>query len=239
MGTTVLIASGKGGVGKTTFAVNLGYMIADAGAKVLLLDLNMGLRNLDIYLGLEDRAIFDLGDVVSGVCKVDKAIVTHDMNPNLSLLSCPQYKDITGFTPAHLKMLCDMLRKEYDFIIMDVPSGMGETMQAAAAAADMALVVITPDYVSVRNGDTVDRKLENLGILRRFYAVNRVRQSEDEEADLPGSEYISRIFQTQLAGIVPEDEAINIANNSGVPVCSDGDSYISRNFAKIAARIIR
>ncbi len=239
MGTTVLIASGKGGVGKTTFAVNLGYMIADAGAKVLLLDLNLGLRNIDIYLGLEDRAVFDLGDVVSGVCRVEKAIVQHDMNPNLYLLSCPQYKGISGFTPAHLRMLCDSLRKEYDFIIMDVPSGMGDMMQAAAAASDMALVVITPDYVSVRNGDTVDRKLENLGVLRRVYAVNRVRQNDGEDADLPGSEYIARIFKTQLAGIVPEDPAIDLANNSGMPVCADGDSYISRNFARIAARLIR
>ena len=239
MGTTIAVASGKGGVGKTTLAVNLGYMIADAGAKVLLLDLNFGLRNIDIYLGLENRSVFDLGDVVSGVCRVEKAIVQHDLNSNLYLLTCPQYKEITGFTAAHLQMLCASLKKEFDYIILDVPTGVGEMLSCAAAAADMALVVITPDYVSIRNGDTVDQKLENLGVEKRFYAVNRVTQTEDEDSELPGSEYISRTFGTPLAGIVPEDEAVNLANNSGVPVCSETGSYISRNFARIAARLIK
>lgn len=238
MGSTILVTSGKGGTGKTTFAVNLGYMIAKAGARVLLLDLNFGLRNIDIYLGLENRSVFDLGDVASGICRVEKALIQHDVNPNLYLLNCPQYKEITGFTGAHLRMLCDSLRKEYDYIIMDVPSGVGSMLCDAASAADEALVVITPDYVSVRNGDTIDQKLANLGVEKRFYAVNRVSQADPEETGLPGADYISRFFNTPLAGIVTEDEAINIANNSGMPACSAADSYIARNFAKIAARLL-
>ena len=239
MGNVILITSGKGGAGKTTFTVNLGCTLAAAGAKVLLLDFNMGLRNIDIYLGMENESLFDLGDVFSGVCRLDKAIVQNENCSNLSLLCCPQYKSFEGLTEDHVKILFDTLRKDYDFILVDTRTGLWDELSLAASCADEALVIMDPDYVSVRNADSVDRMLEDSGILKRFYAVNRVKPNILSEDLLPGPDYIAKVFKTPLAGIVLEDENINYANNAGVPICIDQDSYIARNFAEIAAKLIR
>ncbi len=239
MGTSILLVSGKGGVGKSTFAVNLGHTLAAAGAKTLILDLNIGLRNDDIYLGLENLALFDLGDIVSGVCRVEKAVVQSDLQDGLFMLPCTQSKEIDGLSPDHIRLLCDILKKEYDFILIDAPVSVGSALNCAAAGADVSLLIVTPDYTSVRNGDAVDKKLESLGIKKRFYALNRVLPEFIGESGLPDADYLSGIFDIPLAGIVMEDDAIHIGNNMGCPAAMDDDSYISRNFAEIASRLIR
>ncbi|MCQ2561015.1 MAG: AAA family ATPase [Clostridia bacterium] len=237
MGTAVLIASGKGGTGKTTLAVNLGVTLAQKDAKVCLVDLNMGLRNLDIYMGLEDRALFDLGDVFTGVCKVEKALVRDDRFPHLYLLSCPQFKEISGVTPMHYKKLFAVLKKVFDYIIIDTPVSLGSVMECAAPAADSAVIVVTPDYTAVRNGDTMDQRLAGYGIRKRCYVVNKVSMDIMQQGSVPDLEYIADSMNTKMCGVIPFDENIHNGNNSGNPVVMARDSYIADNFVNMALRI--
>ncbi len=239
MGTSILLVSGKGGVGKSTFAVNLGYTLASAGAKTLVLDLNTGLRNVDIYLGMENYALFDLGDVVSGVCRIEKAIVESPLQKGLFMLPGTQSREIDGLSPEHMRLLCGRLKAAFDFILIDTSVSIGEPLVCAAAGADLSLLIVTPDYSAVRNGDAVDKRLASLGVSKRFYAVNRVRPAFAEDAGLPDAEYLSGVFDIPLAGIVMDDDAIHFANNNGRPAALEEGSYISRNFAEIASRLIR
>ena len=151
MGKVILVCSGGGGTGKTTFAVNLSSVYARQGKNVLLLDLNMGRRNADIYLGMEDSILFDLGDVISGRCRLEKAIVSHSECDGLHLLSCPQYREIEGFKEGHAKALYNVLRERFDIVIVDCAVSVGKRLRTAAAGADAALILTIPDHSSVRS----------------------------------------------------------------------------------------
>ena len=237
MGTVALITSGKGGAGKTTITVNLGATLAQKGARVVLVDFNMGLRNLDIYLGMEDTCLFDLGDVLTGVCKVEKALVHDDRFGRLYMLPCPQFKEINGVTPQHVAGLFAVLKKNFDYILVDMPLGIGSPLENVAQAADLGIVVVTPDYVSLRNADTVDRKLESCGLQKRCFLINQVDLELLRTGNVPGIEQIARGMSTPMAGIVPYDENIHAGNNMGNPVVLASDSYIAKNFNSIALRI--
>ena len=237
MGVVALIVSGKGGVGKTTITVNLGATLAQKGARVCLVDFNMGLRNLDIYLGLEDSCLFDLGDVLTGVCKTEKALVRDDRFGLLYMLPCPQFKEINGFTAKHVKGLFGLLSNRFDYVLVDMPLGLGEAMDNAAAAADLGIVVLTPDYVSLRNAGTVDRKLANCGLDRRYFLINKVDMRILGEGSVPGIEQIARSMSCPMAGIIPLDENIHLGNNAGNPVVIASKSYVAKNFSNIALRI--
>ena len=236
MGTVALITSGKGGAGKTTITVNLGATLAQKGARVVLVDFNMGLRNLDIYLGMEDTCLFDLGDVLTGVCKVEKAL-DDDRFGRLYMLPCPQFKEINGVTPQHVAGLFAVLKKNFDYILVDMPLGIGSPLENVAQAADLGIVVVTPDYVSLRNADTVDRKLESCGLQKRCFLINQVDLELLRTGNVPGIEQIARGMSTPMAGIVPYDENIHAGNNMGNPVVLASDSYIAKNFSSIALRI--
>ena len=237
MGIVALVTSGKGGAGKTTITVNLGATLAQKGARVCLVDFNMGLRNLDIYLGMEDCSLFDLGDVLTGMCKVEKALVHDDRFGRLYMLPCPQFKEINGVTAQHVAGLFAVLKKKFDYILVDMPLGIGQAMENAAAAADIGIVVVTPDYVSLRNADTVDRKLDSCGLERRCFLINQVDLEMLRSGNVPGIEEIARNMSTAMAGIIPLDENIHTGNNMGSPVVLASDSYIAKNFSSIALRI--
>ena len=237
MGNVLLLASGKGGSGKSTFAVNLGYAFAAKKKRTLLLDMNIGLRNLDIYTGLQDKVLFDLGDYFSGTCKLAKALVQSDDDENLYLLSCPQFRGIDGLTDQHIRMLFSKLRGSFDWILVDAPAGIGSDFCRLTPVCDKALVVLTMDYVSLRKSDTVNRRLESLGVEERYYAINRVTPLFWESNKVPSAEAIQSVMKTDLAGIVPEDPAIHAGNNLGTPACLDEKNYIHQTFADIAARI--
>ena len=237
MGKIILTASGKGGCGKSTFAVNLGYTLAAAGLDTLLVDFNIGLRNLDLYLGLQDRVLFDFGDYLAGTCKLRKAVVTDGELDKLHLLSCPQIRDIKGLSRQHVSGLLSELRGLYDAVIVDAPTGIGELIRDLASCADAGVLIVTPNFSSIRNAETVSKRLEGQGLAKRFHVINRVRAGSTDPS-LPRVEDIEKAVTVPLIGIIPEDENIDIGNNAGRPVVSARDSYIARNFEGIAARLM-
>ena len=237
MGRVILVCSGKGGVGKTTFAVNLSIACAKKGQKVLLMDLNVGRRNIDIYLGMEDRILFDLGDVISGLCRLDKAIAAYDLCAGLYILACPQYREIEGFGPGHVKALYDRLRSDFDLIIVDCPVSLGGVLRTVAGDADTALIVTIQDYSSVRNADALNEKLQTLGVSRRFFAINRMEKQYSGAVNIPSLSFITKALQIPLVGIVSEEPAIHLANNSGYPVALEDGSDMELRFLQMAARI--
>lgn len=238
MGKILLIASGKGGVGKTTLATNFGIVFAQQGKKVIIADMNVGMRNDDIYLGLEDRILFDFGDVSSGVCKLDKAIVRHDLCPNLSLLSCPQNRGIEGLTTGHARALYARLRKEFDIVIVDMPTVNGDSFPYLAAGADEAILVVNQDYVSIRNGEGINRQIAGMGILKRWYIVNKVYEQSFIKEGLPDLMTINKSIEAQCLGYVPFDFSINLANNSGSPIVLENKLPAARNLREIALRLL-
>jgi len=238
MGKIILFASGKGGVGKTTLAVNTGVSLALNGKKVIIADMNIGLRNDDIYLGLENNILFDFGDVCSGLCKLEKAIVKYDRTSNLSLLSCPQYKDIEGLTPGHIRALYAKLRREFDYVLVDLPVLSGEQLAFYSMGADESVVVVNHDYVSVRNGDAVNRKLSSLGISKRYYVVNRIHEDYYGSDALPDTGFISKSIDAECLGFVKTDMSVHIDNNNGSPTVLEFGSELHRTFTEIAGRLL-
>ena len=174
MGKVIMMASGKGGSGTTTLAVNVGTVLANSGAQVLICDMNIGLRNIDIYLGMENRVLFDTGDYFGGICSLEKTIIKSDSNDNLYLLPCPQCKTIPGLSNQKAAFMFSELRRSFDYILVDCPVNIGRSLEFVANSSDAALLVLTPDYVSVRNTDAVSRKVEALGLGKRFFVINKV-----------------------------------------------------------------
>ena len=238
MGRIIAIVSGKGGSGKTSFAINIGAAMASRGSSTVLLDMNVGTRNLDIYMGLENKVLFDLGDVLTGVCDLEKALVRDERFRMLSLLSCPQYKMINGLTPQHVRTVCAKLVELFEYVIIDCPSGLGSEFINAVSAADTALLIVTPDHTSIRNCDVIDRRLASLGITNRFYAVNRYDLNLSGNGLLPDINYIGRMFTIPLAGTIPEDPNIHVGNNSGYPIVCNADAPVSMAFMNIARKLM-
>lgn len=235
MGQAILFTAGKGGSGTTTFTINTGVILANSGAKVLIWDMNIGLRNDDIYLGLEDSILFDLGDVISGTCSLDKAIIPSDTE-GLFLLPCSQCKGIPGFSQSHIMNLMITLKEEFDYVLIDCPVNVGKTLEFLAGDCDKAVLVVTPDYVSIRNTDAVSRRLEAVTSIDKLIAINRV--SEKGMSELPNPEWILRSIALPIVGVVAEDEAINISNNNGVPIVCSGSGPVVKTFIEITARIV-
>ena len=231
------VVSGKGGSGKTMFASNLACVLAMEGKRVLLIDMNTGLRNLDICMGVENQVIFDLADVINGVCSISKALIPDRRFEALYLLSASQNYDKAKIRAAHMKKLCDMLTDRFDHIIIDTPGGLGDAWQAAVAPANRAVIIVTQEFSAVRCSDTVDMKLRENGITKRYAVVNKVKSEYSISGYFPSLPEISESLRIQLAGIIQDDINIHIAMNNGVPVVCKADSYICKNFEKICTRI--
>lgn len=238
MGKVILVASGKGGVGKTVFASNAGAKLAQEGYKVVMIDMNMGLRNLDIYLGLENKVVYDVADVMSGVCRIKQALIKDRRFPELYLMSAPQNKQKAEITPLHMKVLCSKLKRSFDYIIVDAPAGIDEGLAIAAAGADAAVIVTVPEYAAVRDADAVDQILLQIGIKKRTYVINKVMANLIRTGLVPSIAEIADIMRPEMAGIIQYDENIHIAANNGLPIVYKEGTYIEKNFKKIMDRII-
>lgn len=237
MGKVILIASGKGGVGKTVFAANFGATLAQDGKKVVLIDMNMGLRNLDICLGLENKVVYDVADVLSGVCRIKQALIRDRRFPELYLMSAAQNKEKTEITSLHMKVLCNKLKRTFDYIIIDAPAGIDDGLVVAAAGADCAVIVTVPEYAAVRDADTLDHVLLKMGLKKRAYVINKVKPNLICSGLIPSLTEIAEIMRPTLAGIIQYDDNIHIAANNGIPIVCKKDNYIEKNFANIVERI--
>ncbi|MDR0570731.1 MAG: P-loop NTPase, partial [Clostridiales Family XIII bacterium] len=218
MGKVILSASGKGGVGKSVFTLNLGATLAERGLKIIIMDMNIGLRNLDIYLGLENKVIFDVADVLAGLCKPAKALVRDKRFPYLYVMPAAQSKEKFRATAEEMGALYATLRQGYDFILVDGPAGVNEELRVAAPNADMAIIVTTLEHVSLRDADMTDKVLAQVGLRKRAYVVNKVNKELMRSGLLPTFQDVSRVMKPPLLGIIQYDDNIHLAANCGIPI---------------------
>ncbi|MCQ2551379.1 MAG: septum site-determining protein MinD [Clostridia bacterium] len=237
MGKSYLITSGKGGTGKSMFSVNMGYTLADKGFSVVLIDLDMGMRCLDLYLGLENNIVYDLSDVLKGVCRIKQAMVKDRKYPNLFLIPAPPERDNGEITPLHLKVLADKLKEKFDYVIIDGPAGNDDNLVIASAGADEAIIVTTPEYASVRDADLMAKNLAKLGFEKVNCVVNKVDAQLIEDGFAPSLSEINRQLKMEVIGLIQKDDNIHISTNIGVPICCKPDTYIKENFDNIVKRI--
>lgn len=238
MGEIILVASGKGGVGKTVFTANLGAELAQRGASVVLIDMNIGLRSLDICLGLENRVVYDLTDAVSGTCSIKQSLIKDRRFKELYLISAPQVRNKHEITPEEMKLFCRDLKETYDYIIIDAPAGIDYGLSLAAAPADRAVIVTVPEYAAIRDADILDVFLRELGIYNRSVVINKIMAGLFKKGIVPDPMEIAEKLHLPVSGLIQFDQNIHISANIGVPVVTIKGSYIQRNFSVIADRII-
>jgi septum site-determining protein MinD len=237
MGKVYLVASGKGGTGKTMFAANLGASYAQKGHSVVIVDMDMGLRNLDLYFGLESRVVYDVYDVMTGVCEIKQAMVRDRRFEELYIIGASPERDKGDLTPLHAKVLCEKLRERFDYVIIDSPSGIDDGLILASAGADEAIIVTIPEYAALRDADIVDRALQKLGIEHRYVILNKVIAEMMSAGYIPRLKEITNILRPELLGIIQFDENINISTNLGLPIVLKDGTYIRRNFDHITERL--
>ncbi|NLK75926.1 MAG: septum site-determining protein MinD [Clostridiales bacterium] len=237
MGEVIVVTSGKGGVGKTTSTANIGTGLAMLEKKVVLIDTDIGLRNLDVVMGLENRIVYNLVDVIEGTCRIRNALIKDKRYPNLYLLPSAQTRDKSAVTPEQMQKLADELREEFDYILMDCPAGIEQGFMNAIAGADRALVVTTPEVSAVRDADRIIGLLEANEMDQTHLIVNRLRMDMVKRGDMMSSEDVSEILAVDVIGIVPDDENIVISTNQGEPLVGS-DSVAGRAYMNIARRII-
>ncbi len=231
MGEVIVVTSGKGGVGKTTTTANVGTGLAKLDKKVVLIDTDIGLRNLDVVMGLENRIVYNLVDVIEGSCKINQAFIKVKGYNNFYLLPSAQTRDKTAITPEQMKKLTDQLKEEFDYVIIDCPAGIEQGFHNAIAGADRALVVTTPEVSAVRDADRIIGLLEANEIKQTHLIVNRLRMDMVKRGDMMSSDDVVEILAIDLIGVVPDDENIVISTNQGVPLvgqnCMAGKAYMN------------
>lgn len=237
MGEVIVITSGKGGVGKTTTTANVGTGLAKLDKKVVLIDTDIGLRNLDVVMGLENRIVYNLVDVIEGTCRIKQALIKDKRYPNLYLLPSAQTRDKTSVTPEQMKKLCEELKGEFDYILMDCPAGIEQGFQNAIAGADRALVVTTPEVSAVRDADRIIGLLEAHEMKQTHLIVNRLRTDMVKRGDMMSSDDVVEILAIDLIGVVPDDENIVVSTNQGEPLVGN-DTLAGKAYMNICRRIV-
>ncbi len=237
MGVVFVITSGKGGVGKTTITANVGCALAKFGEKVCLIDADIGLKNLDVVLGLENRIVYTLMDVVNGTVEVKDALVRHKMIKNLFLLPASQIATKEMVSPDDMKRIVGELRSEFDYIIIDSPAGIERGFRNAIAPADYAVVVTTPEIPAISDADRVVGLLENYGYEDENIKVviNRLKPKMVKRGDMLTKEDIEATLALEIIGIIPDSEDVIVATNKGIPLVLNG-ANISKNFENLARR---
>ncbi|CAB1129678.1 ATPase activator of MinC [Candidatus Hydrogenisulfobacillus filiaventi] len=237
MGEAIVITSGKGGVGKTTTTANLGAGLARLDLKVALVDADIGLRNLDVVMGLENRIVYDLVDVVEGFAKLKHALIKDKRFDNLYLLPAAQTRDKTAVTPAQMAELVEALKAEFDYVLIDSPAGIEQGFKNAVAGADQALVVATPEVSSVRDADRIIGLLEAQEKHRPRLIINRLRPAMVKKGDMMDIGDILEILAIDLMGVVPEDETIVVSTNRGEPAVMNPQSRAGEAYRNIVRRL--
>ena len=237
MSEVIVITSGKGGVGKTTSTANIGTGLAKLGKSVVMIDTDIGLRNLDVVMGLENRIVYNLVDVVEGNCRMKQALIKDKRYSNLYLLPSAQTRDKTAVNPEQMKKLIDELRPEFDYILRDCPAGIEQGFKNAIAAADRALIVTTPEVSAIRDADRIIGLLEANDIHKINLIVNRLRMDMVKRGDMMSIEDVIDILAIDLIGAVPDDEHIVIATNQGEPLAGDS-SLAGTAYMNICKRIL-
>lgn len=233
----IVITSGKGGVGKTTTTANLGVGLSLLGNKVVLIDTDIGLRNLDVVLGLESRIVYDIVDVVTGVCKPRQAIIKDKRFEGLFVLPAAQTKDKDAIQPEQMKLLCKELKKEFDYVIIDCPAGIEQGFKNAVAGADKAIVVTTPEISAIRDADRIAGLLEVNEVSEYSLLINRLRPNMIKRGDMMNIDEIMEIIGINLIGVVLEDEEIIASSNKGEPVVINKKSKAGQGYRNIAKRL--
>ncbi|NPV27200.1 MAG: septum site-determining protein MinD [Firmicutes bacterium] len=238
MGEVIVITSGKGGVGKTTTTANIGTALASFGRKVVLVDTDIGLRNLDVVMGLENRIVYDLVDVTSGVCRLKQALIKDKRFDGLYLLPAAQTKEKTAVSPKQMEELCEELKKEFDYVIIDCPAGIEQGFKNAIAGAQRAIVVTTPEVSAVRDADRIIGLLEAAELREPKLIVNRIRPKMVKKGDMMDIDDMIDILAIDLLGVVPEDETIVVSTNRGEPAVLDPNSRAGEAYRNISRRIM-
>lgn len=237
MSEVIVVTSGKGGVGKTTTTSNIGAALAGLGKKVVLIDTDIGLRNLDLVMGLENRVVYNLVDVVEGTCKIEQAMIKDKRFDGLYLLPAAQTKDKDSVNEEQMKKLCNLLKEKFDYIILDCPAGIEQGFKNAVAGADRAIVVTTPEVSAVRDADKIIGMLTAHGVTDYKLLINRVRVDMVKRGDMISLEDIIDILGIKLIGVVPDDEAIIVSTNKGEPVILNEKARTATAYKNIARRI--
>lgn len=238
MGKAIVVTSGKGGVGKTTTTANIGAALASLGPRVALVDADIGLRNLDIFMGLENRVVYHLVDVIEQRVAWQKAMIRDKKIDNLALLPSAQTRDKTSVKPDQMRSLVAEMKQEYDFVLLDSPAGIEQGFQNAMAGADQAIIIVNPEVPSVRDADRVIGLLEAEGIQDINLIINRLRPDMVKRGEMLEISDIVDLLAVRLLGVVPEDERIVISTNKGEPVVLDTSSKAGLAYHNISRRLL-
>jgi septum site-determining protein MinD len=234
----ITITSGKGGVGKTTATANLGAALALLGQRVVTVDADIGLRNLDVVMGLENRIVYDIVNVVEGVCRLRQALVKDKRLSDLYLLPAAQTRDKSAISPEDMIQVCEWMRNDYDFVLIDSPAGIEQGFRNAIAPADEVLIITTPEVSAVRDADRIIGLIEAEEKGPGRLIINRIKPDMVKRGDMLQTDDVIEILAIELIGIVPEDEAIIISTNKGVPVALDTKGQAGLAFRNTAHRLL-
>lgn len=237
MSECIVITSGKGGVGKTTTTANLGVALGLFGSKVAVVDADIGLRNLDVILGLENRIVYDLVHVIEGECRLKQALIRDKRVDNLFLLPAAQTRDKNAVTPQQMRELVAELKKDFDFVLVDCPAGIEQGFKNAVAGADRAIIVTTPEVSAIRDADRIIGMVEAAELPEPQLIINRFRPRMVAAGNMMNKDDILEILAIPLLGIVPDHEEIIISANRGAPVVFDEKSIVGEAYRRIARRI--
>lgn len=239
MGRVIVVTSGKGGVGKTTSTANIGTALALQGKKVCLVDMDIGLRNLDVVLGLENRIIYDIIDVVEGRAKLHQAIIKDKrFDDLLYLLPAAQNADKNALNEEEMIELIGELKEEYDFVIIDCPAGIEQGFKNSVAAADEAILITTPEISAIRDADRITGLMEQMDIDGPKLVINRIRKQMMQDGEVMDVDEITRHLSVELLGIILEDDNVVRSSNKGNPVVLNPDNPASQGYRNIARRIL-
>jgi septum site-determining protein MinD len=236
--TIITITSGKGGVGKTTATANLGAALALLERRVVVIDADIGLRNLDVVMGLENRIVYDLVDVVEGVCRLRQAMIKDKRLEELYLLPAAQTRDKTAVSPDDMVAICEQLRQDFDFVLIDSPAGIERGFKNAIAPADQVLIITTPEISAVRDADRIIGLVdaEEKGPARLM--INRVKPEMVQRGDMMATADVVELLAIELIGVIPEDEKILVYTNKGIPAVLEDESLAGQAFHNIAQRLL-
>jgi septum site-determining protein MinD len=237
-GTVLTVTSGKGGVGKTTAIANIGVALAAKGQKVICVDGDIGLRNLDVVMGLENRIVYDLVDVIEGRCRLRQAMIHDKRLPELYLIPAAQTRDKTAISPSDMARLCNDLRTECDWVLIDSPAGIERGFHNAIAGADKIIVITNPEISAVRDADRVIGLVEAEEREAPQLIINRLNPAMVKRGDMLSVDDVLDLLAIKLIGLVPEDENVIVASNRGAPLTLDAKSKAGKAFHNIARRLL-